>query len=135
MCGRAATAAAEIARYELNVDLGLRWSEEGDNLNRLGNGQFSHIALAIGDFRTLTMTVVSPGSVQLAANVLTGSPTQLPTTMPTTGTPTLAPTQLPTGFITPPAQPTDTPEDTTFIITPPQQPTDAGDFSSDPSRP
>lgn len=104
--------------YELNVDLGLRWTEEGDNLNRLGNGQFSHIALAVGDFRSFSMRVLTPGSVLLSADVLTASPTLAPTTPPTTSNPTVTPTPAPssaptaetpapTQFITPPGQPGD----------------------------
>ena len=74
--------------YELSVDLGLRWSEEGDNLNRLGQGQFSHIALAIGDFRSFNLKILSPGSALLTANVITANPTPSPTAEPTTAEPT-----------------------------------------------
>lgn len=83
--------------YELSVDLGLRWSEEGDNLNRLGQGQFSHIALAIGDFRSFNLKILSPGSALLTANVITANPTPSPTAAPSTSEPTTAgPTPAPT---------------------------------------
>ena len=83
--------------YELSVDLGLRWSEEGDNLNRLGQGQFSHIALAIGDFRSFNLKILTPGSALLTANVITANPTPAPTPAPATSEPTSpAPTTAPT---------------------------------------
>lgn len=78
--------------YELSVDLNLLWSEQGDNLNRLGQGQFSHIALGVGDFRDFTMEVLSVGSVQLSANVITSAPTAVPSGAPSTSEPTTSPT-------------------------------------------
>lgn len=104
--------------YRLSVDLGLRWSEEGDNLNRLNQGRFSHIALAIGDFRTFTLQVdpLTPGSAQLTADVFSMAPTSLPTAMPSpapTDTPgtgsTDSPTQSPASNRVP-----DTPSPTVF---------------------
>jgi len=70
--------------YQLTVDLGLRWSENGDALNRLQQGRFSHIALAIGDFRSfgLTIDLQNQGSAQLVANVFSVSPTVTPTKAP-----------------------------------------------------
>lgn len=69
--------------YILRVDLMLRWSEEGDSLNRLGQGQFSHIALALADFSDFTLTIDAPGSGRMVANVFTQSPTSAaPTSQP-----------------------------------------------------
>eukprot|EP00040_Diaphanoeca_grandis_P017777 m.93149 g.93149 ORF g.93149 m.93149 type:complete len:445 (-) comp26609_c2_seq1:183-1517(-) len=86
--------------YTLSVDLGLRWSEEGDNLNRLNQGRFSHIALAIGDFRSFTLAIDqgNPGAAQLSADVFSVSPTESPTALPTisTASPVAAPNESPT---------------------------------------
>lgn len=81
--------------YELTVDLGLRWSEEGDNLNRLNQGAFSHIALAVGDFRSFNMKILTPGSVQLVANVISQPPTSVPTSAPATSLPSSPPSSAP----------------------------------------
>jgi len=81
--------------YLLTVDLMLRWSEEGDSLDRLGQGIYSHIALAIADFRSFTLTMAGPGSARMVANVFTTTTTPATTTEPpTTSAPTTAPPNI-----------------------------------------
>eukprot|EP00039_Didymoeca_costata_P018912 m.335488 g.335488 ORF g.335488 m.335488 type:complete len:473 (+) comp17608_c0_seq1:176-1594(+) len=41
--------------YMLRIDLGLHWEIEGDAINRLEQGFFSHIALAVADFQSFTL--------------------------------------------------------------------------------
>jgi len=55
--------------YELSVDLGLRWSEEGDNLNRLGQGQFGEVwkgLLSDGDNPSIPEYMVAAKTVKEA---------------------------------------------------------------------
>eukprot|EP00038_Savillea_parva_P007881 m.173101 g.173101 ORF g.173101 m.173101 type:complete len:421 (+) comp13640_c0_seq1:213-1475(+) len=82
--------------YTLQVDLQLRWSEEGDSLNRLGQGQYSHIALALADFNSFTLTVETLGAARMQANLFTtttttASPTSASPTAPTTPSPMTTP--------------------------------------------
>eukprot|EP00037_Helgoeca_nana_P014318 m.133402 g.133402 ORF g.133402 m.133402 type:complete len:421 (+) comp22498_c0_seq1:225-1487(+) len=83
--------------YLLTVDMQLRWSEEGDSLDRLGQGANSHIALALADFNSFTLTIDAPGSARMEANLFettttTGSPTASPTGPPVPSTSSAAST-------------------------------------------
>jgi hypothetical protein len=83
--------------YLLTVDMQLRWSEEGDSLDRLGQGANSHIALALADFNSFTLTIDAPGSARMVANLFettttTGSPTASPTGPPVPSTSSAAST-------------------------------------------
>mmetsp|Transcript_17505 Transcript_17505/g.45766 ORF Transcript_17505/g.45766 Transcript_17505/m.45766 type:complete len:418 (+) Transcript_17505:203-1456(+) len=79
--------------YLLIVDLQLRWSEEGDSLNRLGEGFNSHIALALADFNSFTFTMTGAGSGTMEANLFSGSPTTAPPVASTA--PTVSPSAAP----------------------------------------
>eukprot|EP00035_Acanthoeca_spectabilis_P021461 m.438370 g.438370 ORF g.438370 m.438370 type:complete len:411 (+) comp18228_c0_seq1:202-1434(+) len=85
--------------FNLVVDLQLRWSEEGDSLNRLGQGANSHIALALADFNSFTLTVESAGGARMVANLFsTTSTTEAPTSAAPNATP--SPTAPPTASTT-----------------------------------
>eukprot|EP00041_Stephanoeca_diplocostata_P007892 m.113449 g.113449 ORF g.113449 m.113449 type:complete len:443 (-) comp17083_c0_seq1:258-1586(-) len=99
-------------QHRLTVDLQLRWSEEGDSLNRLGQGQFSHISLALADFNSFLFEITAPGAGRMTAELFTESPTATPTFSPSNNPTTPSPTGSPVSQA--PTDPGVTPSPTTI---------------------